>query len=181
MPLGFSANFGEEPVTKSARPSGNKISKRVWIKASPEVVYRALTEAKELARWFCDQASCDLREGGELAARWRTGKTSQKGRACFVRLVPNASVELLWIDDGRGAQEQNSSHTLSYEIRSKSDMTELAMIDKDDSMPDEETFAILDQGWNSVLMELKEYCERRERSAKLQGHPKANRNAPSVE
>jgi uncharacterized protein YndB with AHSA1/START domain len=151
----------------------------VWIKASCEVVYKALTESKELVRWFCDRASCDPREGGELVAHWRTGKNSQKGRAIFTRLSPGSSLELAWIDDGRGMQEQNSSHTLSYEIRSKSGLTELIMIDKDDSTPDEETCTFLDQGWTSVLLELKDYCERRERSAKLRPQPKSiPQNAP---
>ena len=153
---------------------GSRIVKKVWIKASTEVVYRALTDAKELARWFCDRASCDAREGGELAAYWKTGKSSQKGRALFTRLSPGSALELLWIDDGDGVQAENSSHTLSYEIRPKSGMTELVMIDKDDSIPDEETCAFLDQGWNSVLLELKDYCERRERSAKLRPRSKSN-------
>ena len=148
----------------------SKIKKRVWIKASAEVVYKALTESKELARWFCDRASCDPREGGELLAYWKTGKSGQKGRAVFTRLVHRKSLELLWIDDGRGTDTGNSTHTLSYEIRLKSGMTELVMIDTDDAPSDEETFAFLDQGWNSVLLELKDYCERRERSSKL--HPR---------
>jgi uncharacterized protein YndB with AHSA1/START domain len=160
-------------VKSSAQSPINKIAKRVWIKASADTVYKALTEARGLIRWFCDQASCDAREGGELVARWRRGKVTQKGCARFTRLSPGASLELLWIDDGRGFDEQNSNHTLSYEIRSKSGMTELAMIDKDDAASDEETHTFFDQGWNSVLMELKDYCERRERSAKLQPHSKA--------
>ncbi len=152
-------------------PSG-KIVKKVWIKASAEVVYKALTESRELMRWFCDRASCDPREGGELVAYWKTGKTSQKGCARFMRLVPCTVIELLWIDDGDGPAK-DSKHTLSYEIRSKSGMTELVMVDKDDSAPDEETYAFLDQGWNSTLLELKDYCERRERSVKLRPSSKS--------
>lgn len=162
-------------MTVSVRPLNNKISKRVWIKASANTVYKALTEARELIRWFCDQASCDAREGGELTARWRAGKVTQKGRARFTRLSPGTSLELLWIDDGSGSQEENSHHTLSYEIRSKAGMTELAMIDKDDADSDEETYAILDQGWNSVLLELKDYCERKERAVKIKAQSKSGR------
>ena len=152
----------------------NKIAKRVWIKASADTVYKALTEAGELAHWFCDHASCDAREGGELAVRWRIGKKTQKGRARFTQLSPGVSMELLWIDDGSGSGEQHSNHTLSYEIRSKSGMTELAMVDNDDASFDEEAYAFLDRGWNSVLLELKDHCERRERSAKLRQHTKAD-------
>jgi uncharacterized protein YndB with AHSA1/START domain len=161
-------------VTGSTQFRENVISKKVWILASPKVVYKALTEARELVHWFCDHAVCDPREGGELAARWRTGKTIQKGRALITHLKPGVSLELLWLDDVCGTPDALSHHTLSYEIRSKSGMTELIVIDKDISAPDEETYAFLDQGWNTVLIELKDYCERKERSAKLPPRPKAN-------
>ena len=149
------------------RPPGNKIEKRVWIKASAEVVYKALTSSKELARWFCDRADCNPCQGGELIAFWKTGKDGQKGRAIFTRAVPNSSLELLWMEDGRNAEPGSPKHTLSYTIKSKSGMTEVVMVDNDDAVTDEETYAFMDQGWNAVLMELKDYCERRERSVKL--------------
>ncbi len=164
-----------EVPKRMGESSGSKISKKVWIKASPEIVYKALTEAKALVGWFCDRASCDLREGGELVAFWRTGSVNQKGRALFTSLVPGAKLVLLWIDDGSGVECKESKHTLSYEIRSKSGMTELVMTDKDDSASDEETFAFLDRGWNSVLLELKDYCERKERNIKTPSHSKSNR------
>jgi len=157
--------MGTTPVT-------GRIVKKVWIKASMSVVYSALTQSKELANWFCDRASCDPREGGELVAYWRSGKSGQKGCAVITRLIPGSSLELLWIDDGSGATEKNS-HTLAYELRSKSGMTELVMTDKDESSSDEAEIAILDQGWNSVLLELKDYCERKERTAKLRPHSKS--------
>jgi uncharacterized protein YndB with AHSA1/START domain len=159
-----------EITTRSGASRGSRISKKVWIKASPETVYQALTESRELVHWFCDRASCDAREGKEFVASWKTGKATQKGRALFTRVVPESILELIWIDDGTGVQSPDSRHTLSYEIKSKSGMTELIMIDKDDSCPDDETVEFLDKGWNSVLLELKDYCERKERSAK----PRAN-------
>jgi uncharacterized protein YndB with AHSA1/START domain len=146
---------------------GSRISKKVWIKASPETVYRALTESRELVHWFCDRASCDAREGKELAAYWKTGKSGQKGRALFTRVIPQSVLELFWIEDGNSLETPDSKHSLSYEIRSKSGMTELIMIDKDDSCPDDETSELFDKGWNSVLLELKDYCERKERAVKL--------------
>jgi uncharacterized protein YndB with AHSA1/START domain len=149
----------------------------VWIKASKNVVYNALTEPKELVHWFCDRASFDPREGGELTAYWRGDKTGQKGRAVVTRVVPDATLELLWLEDGAAAQENSSRHTLFYEIRSKSGMTELVMTDKDESPSDDETIAILDRGWNSVLLELKDYCERRERSAKLRPHSRSGQES----
>ena len=152
---------------RSGASPGSKISKKVWIRASTETVFKALTDAKELGHWFCDRAICDPGEGNEFVAYWKTGKSVQKGRALFTRVLPGSALELAWIDDGSGdEQAQNSGHTLCYEIRSKSGMTELIMTDQDDSSPDEESADILDRGWNSVLLELKDHCERKERQAK---------------
>jgi uncharacterized protein YndB with AHSA1/START domain len=168
-----SLKSGESEYSKrSAEHAGSKITKKVWIKASTEVVYKALTESKELERWFCDEADCDLHEGGTLVARWRTGKSVQKGCAIFRKLSPGSTVELLWVDDGSGTLPPNSNHTLTYEIRTKSRMTELIMTDRDDSTSDEETSSFLNQGWNSVLLELKDYCERKQRSSKLRNNAK---------
>ena len=89
---------------RSGASRGGRISKKVWIRASPETVYSALTESRELVRWFCDRASCNPREGGELVAHWKTGKSSRKGRAVFARVVPNSLLEMVWSDDGCGAR-----------------------------------------------------------------------------
>jgi uncharacterized protein YndB with AHSA1/START domain len=163
-----------EITARSGASRGSRISKKVWIKASPETVYKALTESKELVHWFCDRASCDAREGKEFIASWKTGKSGQKGRALFTRVVPESILELVWVEDGNSAQASDSKHTLSYEIKSKSGMTELIMIDKDEAYPDDETIEFLDKGWNSVLLELKDYCERKERTAKPRSTSRPN-------
>jgi uncharacterized protein YndB with AHSA1/START domain len=155
----------------SQRGSGNRIEKRVWIKASAGVVYKALTDSKELARWFCDRADCNPCRGGELIAYWKAGGLGQKGRAVFTGLVPNTSIELLWVEDGRDIPPGTPRHTLSYTIKSKSGMTEVVMVDHDEIHLDDETYEFLARGWNSVLLELKDYCERRERTAKQRPDP----------
>ena len=149
-------------------PNGGKIEKRVLIKASTTVIYQALTCAKDLVHWFCDRATCEPHEGGELAAYWKTGKAGKNGRAVFTRAEAPSQVELVWVDDGNGPASEENRHVLSYSIRSRGEDSEVLMRDEGWPPPDEETFAVLNSGWNSVLMELKDYCERRERSPKLQ-------------
>lgn len=142
------------------------IHKRVLIGASPDIVFEALTDSRNLVHWFCDRASSVPETGGELSAAWRTGKTIQKGRAVYRRVVPNSEIELLWIDDGRGPDPEHAHHVLSYFITARKGGCELEMIDRDFPPPDEQTYAFLDEGWNGVLLELKDFCERRERSGK---------------
>ena len=168
-----------DPHNPVSKPLPSKITKKVWIKASKDVVYAALTDPKELTQWFCDRASFDACEGGELVAHWRGEKNLRKGRAVVRRIVPGLSLELLWTDDGRGPQEKNADHTLCYEIGSKSGMTELVMTDRDEFADDEE-IDIFDQGWNMVLLELKDHCERKERSSKLRPRTGSGKRNMSV-
>jgi uncharacterized protein YndB with AHSA1/START domain len=150
-------------------PSGcSRIEKHVLIKASPTIVYQALTDAHDLVRWFCDRASSEPRVGGELSAFWKAGKTGQRGRAVYTRIEPNVAVELLWVDDGRGPDPENAHHSITYAIRTtRQHDTEVIMRDEDNSpTADAEVRAILEEGWNTVLLELKDFCERRERSGK---------------
>ena len=99
------------------------------------------------------------------SAYWKTA--AQEGRAVFTKLEPNSAVELHWVDDGQSANAGlQSNHTLTYRIQAGRDCTVVTMSDQDSRAPDEETLALLEEGWNSVLLELKDYCERKERSAK---------------
>ena len=140
------------------------IEKRVLIQASPAIIYKALTDAKDLSRWFCDRASSDPHAGGELTAHWTQGNRS--GRAIYQRITPGSLVELKWVEESNDAPAGSFDHILTYSIRTKRGASEVHMCDVDRRHADEETMAVLDEGWNYVLMELKDYCERKERSAR---------------
>ena len=143
----------------------NIIEKKVWIQASAEIVFQALTKAGALEQWFCDKASLVPRAGGELLAQWNAGKTRLKGRAVFTRFEPPSGLTLRWVNDGRD-EDAAAAHMLIYEIHARSGMTELIMTDSGEEVMDEETLDFLAHGWNSVLLELKDYCEHKERAAK---------------
>ncbi len=160
-------------MARKLTSTDGKIEKRVLIKASPGLIYKALTDARELTRWFCDRASCDPREGGELIAHWKTGKSGRKGRAVFTRISALSEIELHWVDDGQGETPDGIRHILRYNLRSGHENTEVRMRDEGCPFPDEESLEFVDSGWNSVLMELKDYCERKERLAKHQSSGKS--------
>ena len=150
------------------QPSSGIIEKRVLIQASPAVIFRALTDAKDLAQWFCDRVASDPRIGGELRAYWRTGNGGQpqRGRAVFTRLVPDSAVELHWVDEGGIAIAESARHVIGYTIRLKRGTSEVTVRDEGPPLDDEEVFQLLDQGWITVLRDLKEHCESRQRSAR---------------
>jgi uncharacterized protein YndB with AHSA1/START domain len=162
-----------EFMPEETQSSSGQIHKRVLIKANPAIIYQALTNARDLVRWFCDRATSDPRVGGELSACWRAGKVMQKGRAIYTRLEPDTVVELLWVDDGHGPDPNQARHKLTYTIRARRTSSEVTMHDEDSPAPDPETTTVLDEGWNNVLLELKDFCERRERSGKGRPSPGA--------
>lgn len=154
-------------MVESRQPADGSIRKRVFIQASAATIYRALTDAKALSHWFCDKATSDPRVNGELTAYWRAGRTGSRGLALYRQLIPDVLVDLLWVDDGRGANTAGATHCLVYTIAQKKNACEVVMEDRDSAVSDDETYAILDQGWNAVLNELKDYCESAERSLKI--------------
>ena len=49
---------------------GHSIEKELFIKATPQRVFQALTEQAELERWFLVKAELDLRPGGAISFEW---------------------------------------------------------------------------------------------------------------
>ena len=152
----------------SASLSTGVIEKKVLIQAAPAVIFQALTEARDLAQWFCDRATSEAKVGGELKAYWRLGAggEAQRGRAVFTALVPDSQVELQWIDEGAGAAAGSEKHSVLYMIRIKRGTSELSVRDQGPPFTGEETQEVLSEGWISVLRDLKEHCESRQRSAR---------------
>jgi uncharacterized protein YndB with AHSA1/START domain len=154
-------------MVEKQQPGDGSIRKRVFIQASAATIYRALTDAKALSFWFCDKATSDPRVDGELTAYWRAGKTGMRGLAVYRQLIPDLLVDLLWVDEGSGADPARASHRLVYTITQKKSACEVVVEDRDSAPSDSETYAALDKGWNAVLNELKDYCESAERSLKI--------------
>lgn len=152
----------------AADPNNGTIEKKVLIQASPGVIFQALTDARDVVQWFCDRATSDPRVGGEFRAYWRMGSggQAQRGRALFTALVPDARVELDWVDEGDGETVKENRHTICYAIRLKRGTAEVTVRDDGPPFADEEIFQTLSEGWISVLRDLKEYCEARQRSSR---------------
>ena len=79
-------------------PDDRPYEQTVSINASPETIFRALTSAAELQKWFPTRAQSDPRAGGQLTFSWDFADASQNGtqNSRFVDFVPNNKVSYTW-------------------------------------------------------------------------------------
>lgn len=57
------------------QPTGRTVEKEIFIRASVERVFRALTEKADLERWFVTRAEVDAEPGGALHFTWNPDET----------------------------------------------------------------------------------------------------------
>jgi uncharacterized protein YndB with AHSA1/START domain len=71
------------------------IEKKLLIKATPERIFQALTEKKELEHWLLSRAEVDLRVGGTIRFEWnRAGGIRNVGK--IVALEPPQRLSYTW-------------------------------------------------------------------------------------
>lgn len=70
-----------------------------FMRAEPARIFRALTVAEELERWFFSAARTDPRTGGDYRIEWQHAEEPERNHARFGtyrRLVPDELVEFEW-------------------------------------------------------------------------------------
>ncbi len=106
---------------KKTNLHSRSIEKELFIKASPERVFQALTEKEYLERWFVTKAEVDLRLGGTLRFEWsRAGGVFQVGK--ILVLEPPHRLSYTW-----EAQEPEAT-TITFELTAENDGTLLHII-----------------------------------------------------
>jgi uncharacterized protein YndB with AHSA1/START domain len=74
------------------------IHQTVTIKSSPEAVFKALTQADELMRWFPTRVESDPRPGGKFKFTWEFANASENGsqQGEYVEVLPNKKLSYTW-------------------------------------------------------------------------------------
>jgi uncharacterized protein YndB with AHSA1/START domain len=73
------------------------IRREIVLGASREEVWAALTDPKELERWFANDVELELRPGGEATFRWSNGESRQ---ATVTEVEPGERLAFEWEGDG---------------------------------------------------------------------------------
>jgi uncharacterized protein YndB with AHSA1/START domain len=136
----------------------DEVRRELVIKAPRDRVWRALTEADQLTRWFPDKAAeVDLRPGGNAVLEW----DEAKAEAVVDVVEPPGRLVFRWRPEGLGRPFTTVSFTL--EELGDGDSTRVRLVESGfASLPDQiETQSQKgnDEGWAHELQELKEYLE----------------------
>ena len=147
--------------------SDRTIELETTVQAPPETVFRALTDAGELARWFPSSAESDPRPGGAFTYRFEFDDASRNhtysGR--YLELVPGGHVAYPW----QGALGETRVD-IRLEPAAEGTLVRLVHSGWGEGAAWDESLALHRQGWRGFLDNLKSFLERgKDARAELMG------------
>ncbi len=131
---------------------GRLLEKELFIKATPERVFRALTEKDELERWFLVKADLDLRPGGAIRFEWGPGIV-EVGKV--LELEPPHRLSYSWEAIGPGLT------TITFELTAEKDGTRLHLSHAGIGNGEDwdRYYTSVNGGWNQHLSNLSAWLE----------------------
>ena len=134
----------------------NEIRKTIVIAAPPQVVFRALTDEKELTNWFPNQgAVLEARVGGMLEFRFlRPDGEKHAFRGRILEIIPEKKLSYSW----NTASSQDKG-TITWTLEPKGSGTQVSLLhhgfDPDNPFH-RESHRLMSSGWPGVLRGLGE-------------------------
>ena len=133
--------------------SGHRsIEKELFINATPERVFQALTEKAELERWFAQTAELDVRPGGAISFYWGPG-VFESGQ--MVALAPPYRLSYTW-----EAMEPNPV-MITFQLNAENDGTRLRLVQTGIGQGKDwdHYYHLRNNGWNIHLTHLTTWLE----------------------
>lgn len=129
---------------------------RIELQASPERVWKALTDAAELVRWFPLEARVEPGEGGSIFMSW---KNEYAGDSAILAWEPHHRLVVSWGWDEAG---EHPPQITEYRIETEAGRTVVNVVTS--GFPDDPSWDAYvestNSGWRFELRSLKEYLER---------------------
>jgi uncharacterized protein YndB with AHSA1/START domain len=131
---------------------GRSLEKELFINATPERVFQALTEKEDLERWFLAKAEVDLRPGGAIRFEWGPG-VFNVGK--ILVLEPPHRLSYTW------EALEPSPTTITFELTAENDGTRLHLIHTGIGEGEDwdNYYTSISSGWNAHLNNLTAWLE----------------------
>jgi uncharacterized protein YndB with AHSA1/START domain len=128
--------------------------------ASPERVFRALTDADELSRWWTTRADSDPRTGGSFSYTWEFEQDTDRNHTrdgTYLDVTPNEHVSYDW-------SMPLANTVVDFRLEPSGNATRLRLVHSGwGSGGDwDPSYEMHESGWRFFLENLKSYVERGE-------------------
>lgn len=141
--------------TKTGTPT-RAVEAQVEIEAPPEIVWQALTDARELERWFPLEARVEPGEGGSVFMSWQN---EYQGESRITVWEPGRHLRITW---GFSDEEAAIAQFTDFHVEGEKGRTILRVVTS--GFPDDPSWDAwyegTRQGWAYELASLKRYLER---------------------
>ena len=149
--------MSERPAGKGTRTQQHEIV----IDAPLEAVWKAITDAEELTRWFVQEASVEPGVGGTISISWGG---DEKGQSRIDEWEPNRKLRVTIMPFEMGAAKYDGTTPMvdEYTIERREGKTVLRLVNSGiPNTPEWDGFYDgTDSGWGSFLRTLRHYLER---------------------
>jgi uncharacterized protein YndB with AHSA1/START domain len=133
---------------------------RKTIEGSPDRVFRALTDADELSRWWTTRAESDPRTGGSFSYTWEFQEDTERNHTRegeYLEITPGKNVRYDW-------PMPLGNTVVDFRVDPRGDRAELTLLHSGWGAESDwdESLEMHRQGWSFFLDNLKAYLERGE-------------------
>jgi uncharacterized protein YndB with AHSA1/START domain len=125
----------------------------MFIRATLQRVFRALTDPSELEKWFVSKAEVDLRPGGTLKFTWREGEVAE---GVFLLIVPPHRLSFRW------QMGENLGETIvTIELTPQGEDTQVRLVETGWGVGDDwdRLYNAVDAGWSFFFERLVVWLE----------------------
>ncbi|HRJ50523.1 MAG TPA: SRPBCC domain-containing protein, partial [Phycisphaerales bacterium] len=141
---------GRAALRPDFRDTSRGVDLSIVIRATPERVFRALTDPREMDEWISTAARADVRAGGEYTYGWMIPPGHACGPTRLVEVVPNRLVVHDW-----GYKDEPRTE-VRWELTPVSEGTRVRLVHvRRNEQPEIGGYM---QGWSSFLVMLQEYA-----------------------
>jgi uncharacterized protein YndB with AHSA1/START domain len=139
-----------------------EIKKNIVIDASPEVVFKAITDPNELTNWFPDQAVLEPKVGGKMKFSFRKEENNEYRQGnthegTITEFILNKKISYTWED----SNEPDFPRTVVTWELEEIENTKTSLKLRHAGFKAGEKAKQYDEGWSHFLGQLAKYCEKR--------------------
>lgn len=137
----------------------NEIRKSIIIDAPPHVVFRALTDDKELIEWFPSQAIMHARVGGEIEFKFQRddGTVDHRVVGKILEIIPGRKLSYSW----KNTSDPEFPNTVVTWTLEPADGGKTKVILEHSGFEKGRWLDLHDEGWSYFIGRLAEHCKKR--------------------